>query len=91
MYGVVLHAHPVRGESHNQRNTTGEVATVCTILLCACVHRVKSEISLDTGTSSWVGRMLSGLLMCFSEWLTNTSSNVPRLITMHFKVRFMGE
>jgi len=22
MYGVVLHAHPVRGESHNQRNTT---------------------------------------------------------------------
>jgi len=27
MYGVVLHAHPIRGESHNQRNTTGEVAT----------------------------------------------------------------
>jgi len=27
MYGVILHAHPVRGESHNQRNTTGEVAT----------------------------------------------------------------
>jgi len=28
MYGVVLHAHPVHGESHNQRNTTREVATV---------------------------------------------------------------
>jgi len=28
MYGVVLHAHRVRGESHNQRNTTGEVATM---------------------------------------------------------------
>ena len=27
-YGVILHAHPVRGESHNQRNTTGEVAAV---------------------------------------------------------------
>ena len=27
MYGVVLHAHPVRDESHNQRNITGEVAT----------------------------------------------------------------
>ena len=27
MYGVVLHAHPVRGESQNQRNTIGEVAT----------------------------------------------------------------
>jgi len=26
--GVVLHAHPVRGESHNQRNTTGGVATI---------------------------------------------------------------
>jgi len=25
--GVVLHAHTVRGESHKQRNTTGEVAT----------------------------------------------------------------
>jgi len=24
----VLRAHPVRGESHNQRNTTGEVATM---------------------------------------------------------------
>jgi len=29
IYGVVLHTHPVRGESHNQRNTTGEVATPC--------------------------------------------------------------
>jgi len=26
MHGV-LHTHPVRGESHNQRNTTGEVET----------------------------------------------------------------
>jgi len=25
--GVILHAHHVRGESHNQRNATGEVAT----------------------------------------------------------------
>jgi len=25
--GVILHAHPVRGESHNQRNATGEVST----------------------------------------------------------------
>jgi len=27
-YGVILHAHPVPGESHNQRNATREVATV---------------------------------------------------------------
>jgi len=26
-YGVILHAHPVRGESHNRRNTTGEIIT----------------------------------------------------------------
>jgi len=26
-YIFVLRAHPVRGESHNKRNTTGEVAT----------------------------------------------------------------
>jgi len=26
--GVILHAHPARGESHNQRNTTGEFATM---------------------------------------------------------------
>jgi len=32
MHGVVLHAHPVRGESHNKRNTTGEVATVPTLV-----------------------------------------------------------
>jgi len=28
IYGVVLHAHPVRGQSRIQRNTTGEVATM---------------------------------------------------------------
>jgi len=27
MYSFVLRAHPVRGKSHIQRNTTGEVAT----------------------------------------------------------------
>jgi len=30
-YGVVLHAHPVGGESHNQRSTTGEVATLASL------------------------------------------------------------
>jgi len=29
---VILHAHPVRGESHNQRKTTGEVATLSTAM-----------------------------------------------------------
>jgi len=42
MYGVVLHAHPVCGESHNQRNTTGEVATQLLDLIC----RIKKSSSL---------------------------------------------
>jgi len=37
--GVILHTHPVRSESYNQRNTTGEVATednmVDCLLFCA--------------------------------------------------------
>jgi len=33
MYGVVIRAHPVRGESHNQRNTTGGVATLPSFLV----------------------------------------------------------
>ena len=32
-YIFVLCTHPVRGESYNQRNTTGEVATLCLIFL----------------------------------------------------------
>jgi len=28
----VLRAHPVRGESHNQRNGTGEIATLLQVL-----------------------------------------------------------
>ena len=44
---VILHAHPVRGESHNQRNTTGVVATVQTAAgiwdSCFAVHFVIHE------------------------------------------------
>jgi len=31
MYGVVLRAHSVRGESHIQHNANGEVATLQTV------------------------------------------------------------
>jgi len=40
MYGIVLHAHPVRGESHNQRNTTGEVATVGSLVVSVCLGKL---------------------------------------------------
>jgi len=52
---VVLHAHPVQGESHNQRNATGEVATTSppfhnephrSHILC-----VKAELSM--ASTSW--------------------------------------
>jgi len=43
MHGVVLHAHHVRGESHNQRNTTKEVATavfrISKTVTCSVVFR----------------------------------------------------
>jgi len=43
---VILHAHPVRGESHNQCNTTGEVATGATsISLPMMVVLVPFDIS----------------------------------------------
>jgi len=32
IYVVVLRAHPVRGESHNQRNANGEVATISNLV-----------------------------------------------------------
>jgi len=44
MYGVVLHTHLVRGESHNQRNTTGEVATQrFSTMFCAWVIIAKES------------------------------------------------
>ena len=54
-YGAILHAHPVRGESHNQRNTTGEVA-ITSPLFYNEPHRshvlcVKAE--LGTTFTSW--------------------------------------
>jgi len=33
IYIFVLCAHPVRGESHNQRNTTGEFATPLVLIV----------------------------------------------------------
>jgi len=57
VYGVVLHAHPVRGESHNQRNTTGEVATVlCNVLSYTFVEQ-SSFNSLDTCEDKWFNKL----------------------------------
>ena len=36
--GVILHAHPVRGESHNQRNATREAATVSAVAYVSAVN-----------------------------------------------------
>jgi len=46
-YIFVLHAHPVRGESHNQRNTTGEVATIRYIKRQLLGFRIKVTTSLN--------------------------------------------
>ena len=73
MYGVVLHAHPVRGESHIQRNTTGEIATELSDAFYATTKVSSSEPSrserMDWGVfgthlifyfekSSWQRRLL---------------------------------
>jgi len=55
IYIFVLRGHPVRGESHNQRNTTGEVATTSPYF-CNEPHRshvlcVKADIC--TTSTSW--------------------------------------
>ena len=47
--GVILHAHPVRGESHNQRNTTGEVATVSSVFDVAYVVSSVKVVSVGVG------------------------------------------
>jgi len=68
MYGVVLHAHPVRGKSHNQRNTTGEVATVRScITLLWLHHNHKISISYHknglVSSHQFFGRWF--VFMCF--------------------------
>jgi len=39
-YIFILRAHPVRGESYNQRNTTGEVATLCILIFSTDVSGI---------------------------------------------------
>ena len=44
---ALLLQHPVRGESHNQRNTTGDVAT----LRCTCEHYTSDDCAIMPGSS----------------------------------------
>jgi len=54
MYGALLCAHPVRGESHNQQNTTREVATTSlpflrrtALIACSlCKGRTRHELHI---------------------------------------------
>jgi len=43
---VILHAHPVRGESHIQRNTTGEVATAALFEFTPCEKKKGKNVPL---------------------------------------------
>jgi len=54
--GVILRAHPVRGESHIQRNTSREVATTCMArrrCLCNCWGSVKQLQGAWLGTHKY--------------------------------------
>ena len=53
-YIFVLRAHPVRGETHNQRNTTGEVATVwANTYLAMCVSKYFSSLCSLNRSVTW--------------------------------------
>jgi len=51
IYIFVLRAHPLHGESHNQRNTTGEVATLSSM---RSVNRSRSVNLIITGAGAGV-------------------------------------
>ena len=53
--GVILHAHPVRDESHNQRNTTGEVATTSPTFYNEPhrSHVLCVKVEIHTTSTSW--------------------------------------
>jgi len=55
VYTFVLHAHPVRGESHNQRNTTGDVATTSSPFYNEPhrSHILSVKAELGTTSTSW--------------------------------------
>ena len=44
--GVILPAHPVRGASHDERNTTGEVATIRYSIIFGLLQVRENEISM---------------------------------------------
>ena len=66
IYGVVLHALPVRGESHNQRNTTGEVATVP-----AAQQLITSSGNNNRSAAQWADH----------QWNAEWTDNPTRLCT----------
>ena len=58
--GVILHAYPVRGESHNQRNTTGEVATTDYHMQMRWLKRNENNIFQQSKTILKLKHGLSG-------------------------------
>jgi len=58
--GVILHTHPGRGESHNQRNTTGEVATLPLSIQKECKRVEMENLSRGGKFSRWI---LASLVM----------------------------
>jgi len=71
--GVILHAHPVRGESHNEHNANREVATPLWALACL------SEMSKDQDwirTEANFGGVRTGSdYNFFQNWRIRTGSD----------------
>jgi len=75
MHGVVLHPHPVRGESHNQRNTTGEVATQAKPKEMVEVElRNNRTVGIETNHSTMFTLLLELNVVCEQRWIGYSSN-----------------
>jgi len=80
IYGVVLHAHPVRGESHNQRKTTGGVATHKMSHVCVQqLHNVRLN-----GYYPGFSQLFPGNSLKLSLKFPKSHKNFPRFCTNQY-------
>ena len=85
-YVFVLRAHPVRGESHNQRNTTGEVAAI-TSACCRSKHEVFSRCakSVWNEISHLRNLWLRAICACADKY---SRSRISQLVTVQWSIKY---
>ena len=79
-YIFVLRAHPVRGESHNLRNTTGEVATLAVFFIRRKISRVvwhNRYLALGNGLNKFGNHWSSSMFAKWWLWHALLKSSLP--------------